>query len=120
MRWILCTLLTIITLPLRADEPISMTVWPLQSLAPTNLSIRLRVENNADARYLRVIADSGTFLRSSQIQMDGERAPRTTLIEFRNMPGGNYQVFGVLVDGTGRELGRVHQTADVVESATDD
>jgi hypothetical protein len=119
MRWTLCALLITVAFPLQAGERISMTVWPLQSMAPTNLSIRLRVEPNPDARYLQVVADSGAFLRSSQIQLNGDRAQRTTLIEFRNVPGGEYEVLGVLLDGAGREIGRVHQTAVVVASATD-
>ena len=119
MKSTLCALLIAAAFPLQAGERIAMTVSPLQSMAPTNLSIRLRVEPNTDHRYLRVVADSGVFFRSSQIELNGDRAQRTTLIEFRNVPGGEYEVLGLLFDGSGREVGRVQQTAVVIASTTD-
>ena len=118
MKLILLALLTTGMFPAAAAEPISMTVSPLQSMAPTDLSIRLRVENIPDARLLRVIADSGTYLRSSEIQLSVNH-PRTTLVEFKEVPGGNYDVLGVLTDGSGREIGRVQQRAVVVALLTD-
>ena len=114
MKWILLALLTTGMFPATAAEPISMTVSPLQSMAPTDLSIRLRVENIPDARSLKVVADSGTYLRSSEIELNADH-PRTTLIEFKEVPGGNYNVLAVLVDGSGREIGRVQQQAVVVD-----
>jgi hypothetical protein len=34
--------------------------------------------------------------------LDGERAPRTTVVEFRNLPSGTYNVTAVLVGATSR------------------
>ena len=118
MKLILLALMTTGMFRATAAEPISMTVSPLQSMAPTDLSIRLRVENIPDARYLRVVADSGTYFRSSEIQLRGDK-PRTTFIEFKEVPGGTYQVLGVLTDGSGQELGRAQQKAVVVALLTD-
>lgn len=108
------------TLPLDANQAITMSVSPRQSLAPTNLSVRLRIQPDADNRVLQVVADSGAFYRSSEISLDGERSVRSTVVEFSNVPRGEYDVYGVLLDAAGRERGRVHETAFVFGGGTDD
>jgi hypothetical protein len=60
--------LLMVAFPADAGEWITMAVSPRQSIGPTNLTVRLSVEPNADNRTLEVIADSGGFYRSSQIQ----------------------------------------------------
>ena len=117
--WFVALLLTA-TLPLEANQAITMTVSPRQSLAPTNLSVRLRIQPDADNRVLRVVADSGGFYRSSEMSLDGERSARTTVIEFRDVPSGEYEVSGVVLDAAGRERGRVHETAVVFGLGKDD
>jgi hypothetical protein len=116
--WFAALLLTA-ALPLQADQAITMTVSPRQSLAPTNLSVRLRIQPDANNRVLQVVADSGGFYRSSEMSLDGERSARTTVIEFRDVPSGEYEVYGVVLDAAGRERGRVHETAIVFGLGTD-
>jgi hypothetical protein len=116
--WFAALLLTA-ALPLEANQALTMTVSPRQSIAPTNLSVRLRIEPDADNRVLQVVADSGGFYRSSEISLDGERSARSAVVEFRNVPSGEYEVYGVLLDGAGRERGRVHETAFVFGVGTD-
>ena len=112
-------LLLAAALPLEAEQAITMTVSPRQSLAPTNLSVRLRIQPDANNRVLQVVADSGGFYRSSERSLDGERSARTTVIEFRDVPSGEYEVSGVVLDAAGRERGRVHATAVVLGVGTD-
>jgi hypothetical protein len=116
--WFAALLLTA-ALPLEANQGITMTVSPRQSVAPTNLNVRLRFEPDADNRVLQVVADSGGFYRSSEISLDGERSARSAVVEFRNVPSGQYEVYGVLLDAAGRERGRVHETAFVLGVGTD-
>lgn len=97
-----------------AGECMSMSVSPKQALAPVNLRVRVRIEPNADNRVLRIVADSPEFYRSSQIQLDGDSAPKTFSLEYPNVPGGNYEITSVLVNSMGRERAMVHQTAHVV------
>jgi hypothetical protein len=97
-----------------ADEYMSMKVSPLTALAPVNLRVSVRVEPDADNRVLTIVADSGDFYRSSLIQLEGDRAPKTYTIEYPNVPGGNYDITSVLVNGMGRERASVHQMARVV------
>ena len=97
-----------------ADECMKMKVSPLQALAPVNLRVRVQVEPHADNRFLTIVADSPTFYRSSQIQLEGDHAPRTFTIEYPSVPGGQYEITSVLVNSMGRERATIHQTAHVV------
>lgn len=102
---------------LNANEPVSMAVSPLQSFAPADLTIRLRVEPDAANRTLEVVAESGEYYRSSSIQLDGSDAPRTISIEFRDVPGGNYDVRGTLISSAGKARAAVRQHVTVIDPA---
>ena len=110
-------LLLVAAVSLGANEPLSMAVSPAQSLAPTNLTIRIHVEPDAGNRALEVIAESGAFYRSSRIQIDGAEAPRTISFEFRNVPGGDYEVRGILINSAGKERAGVRRHVIVIEPA---
>ena len=60
------------------------------------------VEANEANRAIQVIAESPNFYRSSESQLDGERSPRITTVEFRNMPGGYIRISVALKDAGGR------------------
>lgn len=102
-----------------AGECLSMKVSPRQALAPVNLRVSVRIEPNTANRVLMIVADSPQFYRSSQIQLEGDRAPRTFSIEYPNVPGGSYEITSVLVNSLGRERAVVHQTAHVVPPGGD-
>ena len=100
-----------------ANEPLTIAVSPLQSFAPTNLTIRVRLEPDAGNRALDVVAESGEYYRSSRIQLDGADAPRTISLEIRNLPGGDYEVRGSLINSAGRERAAVRKQVIVLRSA---
>jgi uncharacterized membrane protein YphA (DoxX/SURF4 family) len=85
-------------------------------------SIKLRAVTSAgrraqcDNRALEVVAESGAYYRSSRIQLDGLDAPRTIVIEVRNVAGGDYEVTGTLVNSAGKKQS-VLTHASVVEQA---
>src|SRR5262249_36731911 len=93
-----------------AKEPLSIRVSPAMSFAPANLVIRTRVEPDASNRAVEIVADSDQFYRSSVVQLDGERAPRTSMFEFRSLPPGVYEVKAALIgaDGRARATARGH------------
>ena len=101
-----------------AKEPLSIRVSPAISFAPANLAIRTSIQPDANNRALEVVADSDGFYRSSTIQLEGDRAPKTTTFEFRSLPPGEYEVTAVVIgaDGQRRALARVH--VNVVESGS--
>ena len=69
-----------------------MKVFPEVAFAPADLVVRASIEANAENRAIEVVLDSPDFYRSSLIELEGERAPRTTVFELRNLPGGRYVV----------------------------
>ena len=101
-------------LPVNGGEQLRMAVSPALSFAPSTLRIRVRLEPNNQNRGLAVIADSGGFYRSSEVQLDGEQAPKTITIEFRGVPGGSYQVSSIVLDQSGRTRASVSQDVNVI------
>jgi hypothetical protein len=84
------------------------------SFAPSNLRILTRLVPDQANRTLDVIIDSGEFYRSSQIPLEGERAPAIITVEFRDLPGGEYEVYGVLTDRAGERRAIARQRVTVI------
>jgi len=105
--WV-CALAMMTTTVAGAKEPLSMQVSPAVSFAPADLLIRTRLEPDVDNRGMVVIAESDDFYRSSEIQLEGDRAPRTVTFEFRSLPPGEYEVTAVVIgtDGQRRAVAR--------------
>ena len=104
---------------LDANERLTMVVSPSKSMAPATIRVRLGVEPAIENRFVEVIAESGDFYRSSQVPLDGERAPHTIAIEFRALPSGTYAVSGMLRDGSGHLCASAHEEVSVIASASD-
>ena len=102
--------------PLGADAPLSIKVSPTVAFAPANLTMRTTVVPDSRNRMLQIVAESADYYRSSDIQLDGERAPRTTLVDFRSVPGGMYQISASLRGAGGDELAFARYNVTVVES----
>jgi hypothetical protein len=102
--------------PLDAGERLEMRVSPSVSFAPANLVVRATIEANTDNRAIEIVAESPDFYRSSEIQLNGDRAPRTSVIEFRSLPSGSYHVRAVLRGSGGEELAAVQQRVNIIES----
>jgi len=100
-----------------ANTRLSMRVSPAVAFAPANLVVRTLIEADPGNRAIEIVAESPDFYRSSEMQLDGERAPRTTMFEFRSLPSGNYSVRAVLKGQGGHEIVSVERKVNVVESA---
>lgn len=87
-----------------ATEKLSLRVTPNVSSAPSNVIVKATVAKSAENRWLHIAADSGTFYRSSAIQLDGDKAPAVTEIRFSNLPSGEYSVSAVLRTSVGEEI----------------
>jgi hypothetical protein len=106
-------------MPLGADEPISMKVSPAVAFAPANLIVRATIPSDIANRAVEIIAESSDFYRSSEIQLEGDKAARTTTFEFRSLPSGTYEVRATLY-GTGGKRGVVRQQVNVMASGAGD
>lgn len=113
-------LLASATLPLGAGERITMKVSPAVSFAPANLVVRATIECDADNRAVEIIAESPDFYRSSEIQLEGDKAARTNMFEFRSLPPGTYEVRATLIGTSGHPRGVVRQQVNVIASGAGD
>ena len=86
-----------------ASEKLSLRVTPNVSSAPSTVIVRAMVAKDADNRWLRIEADSGSFYRSSEIPLDGDTAPLVTEVLFKSLPSGEYTVVAVLRNSMGEE-----------------
>jgi hypothetical protein len=110
-------LLTMSGLTAGAGEKISLKATPEISFAPAHLVVRTAVEPDADNRALEVVIDSPDFYRSSLIQLEGDQAPRTAVVEFRGVPGGNYEISARLLGQSGESRGIARRVIDVIATA---
>lgn len=96
-----------------ASEKLMLRVTPNVSSAPSTVVVKATVAKNADNRWLHIEAESGAFYRSSEVQLEGDKAPLITEIRLNNLPGGEYTVMAVLRDSSGQET-VVRRTAVVL------
>lgn len=107
LRIVVLTLLAISTAPLVAGERVGVYVTPSVAFAPADLQVRASFPADEENRALQIIDESHNFYSSSEIQLNGDKAPTSTTVEFRSVPVGLYSV-KVVVKGTrGKELGAV-------------
>lgn len=102
--------------PLGANARLSIKVSPAVAFAPANLTMRATVVPDSRNRMLQIVAESDGYYRSSDIQLDGDRARRTALVHFRSVPGGVYQVSAILKGEGDEELAVARSDVTVVES----
>lgn len=100
--------------PLGAREPLAIKVSPEVAFAPANLVVRAMIEADHNNRAIEIAADSADFYRSSAMQLDGDRAPRTRTFEFRSLPSGTYEVRARLFGVDGQVLKSVRHQVTVL------
>jgi hypothetical protein len=100
-----CFAILMMTTVVRAGggEKLIVKVTPAIAFAPANLIVRAMIDASDQNRAVEVVAESPEFYRSSEIQLNGEKAPRTSTFEFRSLPSGTYEVTARLLDSTGKE-----------------
>jgi hypothetical protein len=101
LRVFLCGVLLATSGSVGAGEKISLRATPEISFAPAHLTVRTAIEPEPDNRSLEIVIDSPEFYRSSTIQLNGDRAPRTAMVEFRGVPGGSYEISARVLDQSG-------------------
>ena len=106
----------VLAAPLGADNRLAIKVSPAVSFAPANLVVRTMIEANGENRAVEIVAESDSFYRSSEIQLEGDRAPRTSTFEFKSVPGGVYEVTATLLGSRGERLRSVRQEVNVISN----
>jgi hypothetical protein len=115
----ICAAIVLTVLPVDGGEPLALAVTPAQSFAPGFVRIRARIEPNAENRLLTIVADGADFYRSSEIQLDGDQAPKAVEVRFADLPGGEYEVYAALTDASGRQRAVARQPARVISMLGD-
>jgi hypothetical protein len=106
--------LSLTAISANGGEQVRVAVSPLLSFAPSNVRVQVRLVPSDENRALEVVAESGEFYRSSQVQLEGATAPAAMLFEFLDLPGGDYQVYGILTDSAGGQRAVAHQMLRVL------
>ena len=112
---LLLTVLFIPSPPASGGARLDLRISPPVSFEPAYVTVRVTVEADPENRTLEVVAETPEFRRSSQISLDGERAPRLNVFEFRALPTGVYEVTGTLVRSNGARA-RIARTLVVISS----
>ena len=103
------------TMAVSATEGVSIRVTPPKSFAPATVIIRASIEPNANNRAMVVVADSDSFYRSSVMQLEGDRGPKTTTLEFHGLPPGEYHVTASVIDANGQRTAVAGTHVEVIE-----
>jgi hypothetical protein len=101
-------------------EKLTIRVTPAVAFAPANLIVRTTITADAANRAVEIVAESNDYFRSSEIQLDGENAPRTTTFEFRSLPPGSYEVKATLRDSAGEPRASTFTAVNVIAGGARD
>jgi hypothetical protein len=93
-------------------EPLRLHVTPTVAFAPAFVRVQTSIEADAKNRLLEVVAASSDYYQSSEIEIDGAQAPRTSIFEFQNLPPGRYE-FTAILTGTDGTRATVFQAAEI-------
>jgi hypothetical protein len=104
------------TLRAGVGEKLTVRVTPAFAFAPANLIVRAMIEADARNRAVEVVAESSDYYRASEVQLDGEQAPRTSMFEFRSLPPGTYEVRALLFGSGGQQRAFARQQVNVIPS----
>jgi hypothetical protein len=102
-----------------AGARMTVRVSPAVSFAPGRVVVRATIESNEANRALQVTADSADYYTSSTVHLDGERAARTTVVQLRNLPRGEYRVTANLLGAGDDVLVRIERAVIVNEPQVD-
>lgn len=83
--------------------PIEIRLVSQAAFSPAHVRGLVRVAPHSDNRMFRIEMDSPGFYRSSDIQLDGERAARNHFFTWQSLPPGPYAIV-VTVFGPGGDV----------------
>jgi hypothetical protein len=96
-------------------ERLRLFVSPAVALAPALVRILVNVEPAPGNRLLEIVAESGEYLRSSSLPLEGARASRFHRVEYRAVPAGAYTVVATLIGDDGEVSASAIETVLVVD-----
>ena len=100
-----------------AEPALRASIRPRIGQAPAVVIIEVLVEPASENRFLDFVVDSGDYYRSSRVQLTGAAAPRVSVVEFRAVPAGAYDVLISMSGEAGTVRARLHERFVVTCSA---
>ena len=82
---------------------------------PATVRITVAVEPAANHRLLRIAASGETYYRASDLTLEGENGKRLHMLEFKNLPAGQYVLVAEVHSGS-ELLGTATQQLVVTKS----
>jgi len=79
-----------------------------------DLLIQVLVARDKQNQRMRVTAESENYFASSELELQGEYAPRLEIVRFRSLPAGFYEVTGTVYDSRGGVKGSARTSLFVV------
>jgi hypothetical protein len=79
-------------IPLNADEPITISVWPSIAVARGNAELKVLIQRNDANRTLSWEVDGPDYYRSSTMPLEGASAPKSWFFFVRDLPEGVFDV----------------------------
>ena len=114
IRVLILTVFAISVAPLVAGERVGLQVTPTMAFAPADLRVRASVPADDGNRAVEISAESHNFYSSSEIQLDGDRGQRTTMVEFRSVPVGLYSVRVIVKGASGKEIASARTEVNII------
>lgn len=95
-----CTLLAQAGPLFAADDELSVRLPSFVTHSASLLRAQIWIPRHSDNRILRITLDSGAFYRSSDVPLEGDRAPQSHTLVWHALPPGAYEVTIQLVGTT--------------------
>ena len=109
-----CGLVAMTVLPANGGQRLTLAVTPTRSFAPANLRVRVLIDPSVNNRSLAIVADGENFYRSSEIPLEGDRAPKIIDMALPSVPGGDYEIRALLMDASGGQRALAHESVTVL------
>jgi hypothetical protein len=115
-RLLTCLCGFVLLLPLNGEGSgrIKIKISPAVVFAPADLRVSTSIDSNASNRSLEITAESNDFYISSQVELDGDQAPKTREIVLRGLPAGQYTLTAIVRDASAKEIGGTRAVATVL------
>jgi hypothetical protein len=104
----------VLTRPLSADSPVTLTIYPRFSQAPATVRVSILIPRDPRNRQACVTIEGENYYRSSCWEHVGEGARYQTVIYYPDLPAGHYSGVVELVRETVKE-GRTTVRTPVAE-----
>lgn len=85
-------------------KALELRVTPRAAQSPATIRVTATVERDPKNREITIVADSGSFFRSSSTELEGADAPKSYTRVFANLPPGTYDITAKVERNDGTEL----------------